>query len=317
MSSRLPAPSSLSRTCAVLAAVAGALYFIARSTGSGWDIVMLCLIVAVLVVGAIWPGITLIGVGATAEAPQDATVGRPLPIQVRLTGRARGLRLRVSIDPHSTCPWTRADAPSAGEIRVTPERRGVFQQVVVDVRSASPLGLVGWRRRIRVSLVRPIEVAPKVIAVKYDPVRGADHIARARPRASASGQEITRGVREYVDGDPIRLVHWPATARTGAVMVRELEGPQRPRLVVVVDLVGPYADVEIAASRASGLAIAALASGTVVDLATVEPTGTRTGAVQSPVEVGRRLARAVSGAPTTGPIAPGVDVRHVRAGSTE
>lgn len=317
MSSRLPAPSSLSRTDVVLAVVAGALYFIARSTGSGWDIVILCLLVAVLVIGAIWPGITLLGVNATAEAPRDATVGRPLPIEVRLTGRARGLRLRVSIDPNSTCRWTRADAPCTGDITVTPERRGVFQLVVVDVRSASPLGLVGWRRRIRVPLVRPIEVAPKAISVRYEPVRGADHEAQARPRASASGQEITRGVREYVDGDPIRLVHWPATARTGAVMVRELEGPQRPRLIVVVDLLGPHADVEIAASRASGLAIAALGSGTIVDLATVEPTGTRLGPVQSPVEVGRRLARAVPGSPTTGPVAPGVDVRHVRAGTLE
>ena len=77
-------------------------------------------------------------------------------------------------------------------------------------------------------------------------------------------------MREYVDGDPIRLVHWPSTARTGAVMVRELEGPQRPRLVVVVDLRGAESEAEIAASRASGLALAALAAGTLVDLATVE-----------------------------------------------
>jgi uncharacterized protein (DUF58 family) len=168
---------------------------------------------------------------------------------------------------------------------------------------------------VRVRLDRPIEVAPRTIPMRFEPVRGADQRADAQPRSSSSGQEVTRGVREYVDGDAIRLVHWPATARTGEVMIRELEGPQRPRLVVVVDLRGPAPDAEITASRASGLALAALASGMLVDLATVEPGGTRSGRVQSPVEIGRRLARAVPGAPAAGSVAPGVEVRHVRAGA--
>jgi uncharacterized protein (DUF58 family) len=311
---RLPAPTSLSRPGIVLAIVAGAIYVIARSTGAGWDIVILCALVAVLVIGAIWPGIALCGVGASVRAPQDATVGRVLPVNIGLTGRARGLRVRVSIDRSGRSDWARADAPSGGEIPIEPARRGVFSVLIVDVRSSSPLGLVGWARHFRVQLVRPIEVAPRPIQVRYEPERGADHDAQARPRASAAGLEITRGVREYVDGDPIRLVHWPATARTGAVMVRELEGPQRPRVIVVVDLRGPGSDAEIAASRAAGLATSALASGVLVDLATVEPGGVRNSPVQSALEIGRRLARAVPGAPSTGPVPPGVEVRHVRSG---
>ena len=54
-----------------------------------------------------------------------------------------------------------------------------------------------------------------------------------------------------------------------------------------------------------------------VDLATVEPGGARRGPVQSPLAVGRRLARAIPGAPSPGPASPGVDVRHVRAGALE
>ncbi len=124
-------------------------------------------------------------------------------------------------------------------------------------------------------------------------------------------------MREYVDGDPIRLVHWPATARTGGVMVRELEGPQRPKLVIVVDLRGHPPDAEVTASRAAGLAGAALADGIAVELATVESTGARNGPVQSPLEVGRRLARAVAGPPEPGPPGPGVEVRHLRTGVPE
>jgi uncharacterized protein (DUF58 family) len=313
---RVPVPAGFSGPGVVLAGVAVALYIVARSTGAGWDIVILCAIVAILLLAMIWPGGALIGIGARVETPADATVGRPLPVDVTLTGRVYGVRVRVLT---GTSTWYRADVPSRGTAHVVPQRRGVYHDMVIELRSASPLGLVSWRRRITVRLARPLEVAPQPLTVRFEPTQGSDREAQARPRASSAGQDDTRGVRAYVDGDPIRLVHWPATARTGAVMVRELEGPQRTRLLIVVDLRADGrdadTDVEIAASRAAGLAIAALEHGTVVDLATVEPDGPRTGPVRSALEAGRRLARAVPGAPAAARPPAGVEVRHVRAGS--
>ncbi len=317
MRSRLPAPASLSRPGLVLALVSVGLYFVARSTGAGWDIVLLCGLVSVLLTGAIWPGVALVGVRVTAAAPRDATVGRPLAVDLTLRGHARGLQLRLSIDVDLEMGWVHADAPGAGQVTVAPATRGVFGDILVEVRSSSPLGLVRWRRWVVVPLARPVEVAPRSIPMRYDSSRGSDREAASRPRASAAGPEITRGVREYVDGDPIRLVHWPATARTGSVMVRELEGPQRPRLLVVLDLSGSETEAEIAASRASGLALAALAADAFVELSTVEPTGSRTAPVQDGLEVGRRLARAVPGPPAPSPVPPGTEVRYVRAGRLE
>jgi uncharacterized protein (DUF58 family) len=97
-------------------------------------------------------------------------------------------------------------------------------------------------------------------------------------------------------------------------MVRELEGPEQPRLLLVVDLRGEQPETELAASRAAGLAIAALQSGVRVDVATAEDHGPVTGAVRTPTEIGRRLARATDRAPTPPPAAPGVDVRRIRPG---
>lgn len=315
MNPRLPVPAGVSGPGVVLAFVAVALYVIARSTGAGWDIVILCALIAVFIIAAIWPAIALCCVGVRADTARDAMVGRSLPVSITLTGRARGLRVRVLTGPSV---WYRADAPSSGSATVVPQRRGVFAGMVVELRSASPLGFFGWRRRVRVSLARPLEVAPRPLTARYVPNQGSDREAQVRPRSSSSGHEDTRGVREYVDGDAIRLVHWPATARTGSVMVRELEGPQRPRLLIVVDLRenrdDPESDIEITASRAAGLALAALADGTLVDLATVEADGPHTGPVRSALEVGRRLARAIPGIPTPGTVAPGSEIRHVRTG---
>ena len=42
-------------------------------------------------------------------------------------------------------------------------------------------------------------------------------------------------MREYRDGDDLRRIHWPATARTGELMVRQEDRPAKRRAVVVLD----------------------------------------------------------------------------------
>ena len=42
-------------------------------------------------------------------------------------------------------------------------------------------------------------------------------------------------IREYERGESLRRVHWPSTARTGALMVKELEDSPRDEVAVVLD----------------------------------------------------------------------------------
>lgn len=51
---------------------------------------------------------------------------------------------------------------------------------------------------------------------------------------------LIRGIRAYQPGDPIRDIHWPATARTGDVQVRVHDHTARARLLVVLN--GQYED---------------------------------------------------------------------------
>jgi uncharacterized protein (DUF58 family) len=60
-------------------------------------------------------------------------------------------------------------------------------------------------------------------------------------------------VRDYIEGDSLRKVHWPTTARRGHLMVKELEDAPRDELAVVVDahaaaVVGESFDVQIRAA---------------------------------------------------------------------
>jgi uncharacterized protein (DUF58 family) len=47
--------------------------------------------------------------------------------------------------------------------------------------------------------------------------------------------EDDQSIREYRDGDDLRRIHWPATARTGDLMVRQEDRPARRRAMIILD----------------------------------------------------------------------------------
>lgn len=295
----------------ILASLGAALVFIARTSGAGWMIVIASGVAAVLVVAVGWPTLALRRLRVVVSAPRDATVGRPVLLSVRLEGpRRHGLVLRLA-DP--VTGWVRTRVPVDGELLAVPSRRGVLSSLMVELRCAAPLGLVSRRRRFAVALVPPLEVGPSPVGVPM-PQAALAGGAGGEPRAhSRLGRDLVRTVREYVPGDQARLVHWPATARRGELMVKELDQPEQPHVVVVVDLRGPAPAAEDAASRAAGLAGAILGAGLTLVMATAERKGQVVAQVRSGVEAGRRLARSGNGAPPSGGFPAGSVVVRVSA----
>ncbi|HUP86709.1 MAG TPA: DUF58 domain-containing protein [Acidimicrobiales bacterium] len=292
----MPRPANVSRPALSLAAVALALFGVARTTGSGWLIVILTGIAAVVALASLLPPFGLRRVRVEVEAPREGTVGRTaeLTIDVDGGGSARPVKLILL---GFEGPWTGVMTPARGRLPLVPLRRGVYTSVQLDVRSAAPLGLMWWKRRILVDLTRPFEVGPMPVGMRLDAPRGSEDSGTDDGRVASSLADAVKTVREYVAGDAIKLVHWPATARAGELMVKELEAPVAPVLCIAVDLRnGTEAAVEEAASRAAGLALAAIAAGVPVTLLTAEAAGPRSGPVVSPGDVNRRLARAVAGA---------------------
>ena len=304
-----PRPAAVARAGLVLVGLALVFYLIARTTGSGWMVVLLCGVIGALVVSAVAPPVLLIRGSITVAPPPNATVGRPFLLEVTAR-RFASARLRPLEPPG---PEVAVRTASSGTIEVNPTRRGVFGSVVIEVRSAAPLGLVTWRRRLSIALDAPLEVGPAPRPCSLlDVVRVTDE-ADATGARSWAGAETVRGVRDYTPGDPMRLVHWGQTARFGRLMVKELDAPDAPRIAIVVDLRGSHDAAETAASDAAGLALAALDAGWSVALRTTERSGALAGDVTSAAEVNLRLARAVAGVPADGPAVEGWTVVRVAA----
>jgi uncharacterized protein (DUF58 family) len=185
--------------------------------------------------------------------------------------------------------WFRVVPAEQGTLGAVAGSRGVATAAVFEISSTAPLGLVGLNRRLVVDLPHPLHVGPKPV-----PITDA-RLPERRIRSSA--EEDVRGTRAWTPGDPLRRVHWPTVARTGALAVREYEPLSTPTIHVVVDLGDGGLSGEAAAGRAAWVADEALRRGHRVVLSCVEPGGPVVGLVRSRLEVSRRLAAAVRGEP--------------------
>lgn len=47
---------------------------------------------------------------------------------------------------------------------------------------------------------------------------------------------LVRGIRDYVPGDPVRDIHWPATARMGNAQVRVFDHTARMKLMIILNV---------------------------------------------------------------------------------
>ncbi len=101
---------------------------------------------------------------------------------------------------------------------------------------SDPLGLFTPRRVL--PDVRPFDLFPRV-----HPVGGLDRLGSrssfvaSEPTIARAGQSaLYLGVRDFRAGDEVRRVHWPATARSSAPMVKEFELDLSPYFTLFLDL---------------------------------------------------------------------------------
>ncbi|MFJ3957625.1 DUF58 domain-containing protein [Arthrobacter sp. NPDC090010] len=128
---------------------------------------------------------------------------------------------------------------SSYEYVLSPPHRGLFTLGGVSAEFRDPFNLA-WQRH-RVDPGTELTVAPALS--EPDPellhrLRGLSGSGAGASRsatwfASASENDVT--VREYRQGDALRRVHWPSTARRGELMVRQEEGGALPRITLILD----------------------------------------------------------------------------------
>lgn len=129
----------------------------------------------------------------------------------------------------------------------------------------------GFSRRRRVEIdERLFSVFPAVVPVVGSALAGARaFFATGRAAEPRAGAGLTfLGARDYRPGDDPRDIHWPASARTARLMVKERERDVMPFLTIVMDLdarhlsgMGQKSTLELQVTMAASLAVAATQEG--------------------------------------------------------
>lgn len=199
--------------------------------------------------------------------------GDPINVEYRVANRVRRRSVAVTIvdraapvlpDPADDTPAPLTPPPAIEVIRtrvppidhleradlnagIPTSRRGVFTVGPWELERVDPFGLaIGRQSSPNTST---IIVHPRIhtLGGPYGEMHSVQDEALVRRSASDPLSGFV-SLREYVDGDDPRLIHWPTSARMGTLMLREHIELRRPEFTVVLDTAQPAdADAQFAA----------------------------------------------------------------------
>ncbi|WP_418286401.1 DUF58 domain-containing protein [Halorubrum sp. DTA46] len=224
---------------------------------------------------------------AVSDRLDDGVVGPTDPVETTIGGSAS----------EGTAP----DGADPVSYRVRYVERGEHRLGPVTVAATDVFGL--FERRTLVDTVDTVLAYPECRPVPSRFRRGlyaADAVGASRER-----EEFDR-LREYARGDPLRDVHWPATAKRDEIVVKEFAAStERGRVSIAGETTNDRTGDDALASATASLAVALLNDGVPVDVTL--PAG------EVSAEPGRAGRRAVLElAARTGPGPVSVDDPDVR-----
>lgn len=238
----------------VLAGLCLFFFAAASNTMAGWLYVMSGLGLALLGVAAFLVRRGLAGLTIQRLNPAPVSPGQALTFEVVVTnGDRRAKSLFQIIDPLPSG----LGEPQIHPVRLIPpgqshlwryqqvaQQRGLYRWNQIQLRTEAPLGLCGHRRSLPIKA--KAVVYPTLFPLEHCPLidRSGERQQTEPERSSrsqAAAEGLTRSLRPYRWGDPIRMIHWRTTARFGELRVRELETVQLGReIILAIDSGHPW-----------------------------------------------------------------------------
>ncbi|HEY1829663.1 MAG TPA: DUF58 domain-containing protein [Acidimicrobiales bacterium] len=191
--------------------------------------------------------------------------GPPGPTAPRWSGPGHSLSLPRLAEGGSVT--MRFNAPTA--------QRGVFRLPGVTLWCADALGLFAVPVAQGPGAAITVLPIPEAVPVPRQLLLGqpwGDEAPETVVRQARIRQDLGdfAGLRAYVPGDRLRLIYWPALARTGDLLVRDFEdtSPRRVHLVADVRPHLGHRGIEAVLAAVAAVGLEALAAGSTVELVT-------------------------------------------------
>lgn len=187
---------------------------------------------------------SVFGIRFLMRAPSTGS-WRDISSPVRVSrGDHAELSIAVSLSPGSTRWVSAVDGEATNRVfvergdsrdlltwEIDTRQRGRFEIGPTVLEVADPFGVS--RRTLAQRAQTSVLVVPRVHSVTQAAVVVNTHAESGTERA---GSDAFESLREYVVGDPQKLVHWKASARAGKLMVRRMVDTTLPSTLVVLDV---------------------------------------------------------------------------------
>jgi len=266
----------------VFGAITFSVGFAALNTGNNLLYLVLSLMLAFLVLSGVLSESALRGIRVRRSLPRELFDRQLSRVGLEISNHQRRVpafavvvedRVRERGEPER--PAGRVFAlrvgPGSSETRsyrFRPSGRGELRFEGFQVYTRFPFGL--FSKSLRIESSEPALAYPAVEPVATPPHLGSRRELGERPAGrGAAGAEVA-GLRDYIVGDPVRRIHWPASLRRDALVVREVRSHQQDEVEVCLRTAGQGAGelFERAVSWAASEVVAFLAAGSRVALRT-------------------------------------------------
>lgn len=223
----------------------------------------------VLFVSYGWAWLSLRGIETSLEGmPHRAEVGSAVKQEMKARSRGFFPRLWLEVCLETDMPGVEpriimdisSREPRWWQVEIQCSQRGYFSIGPARITSSDPLGLY----RLQVSQGRPhsLLVYPATIPLPYFhlPMATLTGEGRLRRRTSAITPNAS-SVRDYTHDDSFNRIHWPSSAHTGKLMVKEFDQDPSSDIWLVLDMQqkvqagsGPDSTEEYAVTIAASIA---------------------------------------------------------------
>lgn len=182
------------------------------------------------------------GIHPRRSIPGRLSQGTRQAVEIALRNTGNKAK-RVQVRDHAPLTWAPAPvlkglvqgkSDEALTYEVVPPARGKVAFGDIFLRITGPLGLLS--RSLRVAAAEQIKVYPSLAPLRYQDLATYRRISRRWGTRTAGwrgeGREF-ESLREYMEGDDPRKIHWKASARQDRPIVQEYQ-PEKNQIVMVL-----------------------------------------------------------------------------------
>jgi uncharacterized protein (DUF58 family) len=124
--------------------------------------------------------------------------------------------------------------PISYNYQAVSKKRGVYDVGPFLVETTDLFGIFKVKRRLEI--YSKLVAYPKPFDIRYLPIVGGVPSFGGEASRIAGDYEEFYGIREYKINDGLRKIHWPSTARTGELMVKQYEQSATYKTTIILDL---------------------------------------------------------------------------------